>query len=389
MKNSSKNLAATPSPSAGHSTGESASADLAHMQAALSLARRGLGQVAPNPAVGCVLANDGRVVGRGWTQPGGRPHAETVALRQAGNAARGACAYVTLEPCAHHGETPPCAEALAAAGISRCVVALEDPDPRVDGGGLAYLRANGIDVVVGPGAANATDINAGYLLQRRQGRPLVTLKLATTLDGRIATKSGASKWITGEAARARAHMLRASHDAVLVGSGTAVLDNPRLDVRLEGLAAASPVRVVLDGRLRLPLTHDLVRRARQQPTWLITRAQSDRDRVAAYEGAGVEVMAVGTDTDDRLSLQAALAALGQRGLTRVLVEGGGAVAAGLLRLGLVDRLAWFRAPRIIGGDGLPAIAGFGLVELSEAPAFVLTDLMNVGNDVLETYGPSA
>ena len=386
MKNSSKSSPASPNPDDG--------ADLAHMQAALALARRGLGQVAPNPAVGCVLVKDGRVVGRGWTQPGGRPHAETEALRRAGDAARGACAYVTLEPCTHHGQTPPCAEALVAAGITRCVIALEDPDPRVDGRGLAQLRAAGIDVVVGPGATAAGEINAGYLSQLRQGRPLVTLKLATTLDGRIATKNGASRWITGEAARARAHLLRTRHDAVLVGSGTAVLDDPRLDVRLEGLATTSPVRVVLDGRLRLPLTHDLVRRARQQATWLITRVPvgrdwADRDRVAAYKGAGVEVMTVGTDAAGRLSLQAALEALGQRGLTRVLVEGGGGVAAGLLRLGLVDRLAWFRAPRIMGGDGLPAVAGFGLEDLADAPAFVLTDMARIGNDVLETYGPLA
>jgi len=386
LKNSSKSSPASPNPDDG--------ADLAHMQAALALARRGLGQVAPNPAVGCVLVKDGRVVGRGWTQPGGRPHAETEALRRAGDAARGACAYVTLEPCTHHGQTPPCAEALVAAGITRCVIALEDPDPRVDGRGLAQLRAAGIDVVVGPGATAAGEINAGYLSQLRQGRPLVTLKLATTLDGRIATKNGASRWITGEAARARAHLLRTRHDAVLVGSGTAVLDDPRLDVRLEGLATTSPVRVVLDGRLRLPLTHDLVRRARQQATWLITRVPvgrdwADRDRVAAYKGAGVEVMTVGTDAAGRLSLQAALEALGQRGLTRVLVEGGGGVAAGLLRLGLVDRLAWFRAPRIMGGDGLPAVAGFGLEDLADAPAFVLTDMARIGNDVLETYGPSA
>ena len=198
-----------------------AGADLAHMRAALALAGRGLGRVAPNPAVGCILVKDGRVVGRGWTQPGGRPHAETEALRRAGAAARGACAYVTLEPCAHHGQTPPCAEALIAAGIARCVVALEDPDPRVDGGGLARLRDAGIEVEVGPGASAAADLNAGYLSQRQAGRPLITLKLATTLDGRIATKRGASRWITGEAARARAHLLRVRHDAVLVGSGTA------------------------------------------------------------------------------------------------------------------------------------------------------------------------
>jgi len=364
-----------------------AGADLAHMRAALALAGRGLGRVAPNPAVGCILVKDGRVVGRGWTQPGGRPHAETEALRRAGAAAHGACAYVTLEPCAHHGQTPPCAEALIAAGIARCVVALEDPDPRVDGGGLALLRDAGIEVEVGPGASTAADLNAGYLSQRQAGRPLITLKLATTLDGRIATKRGASRWITGETARARAHLLRVHHDAVLVGSGTAIMDDPRLDVRLPGLSETSPVRVVLDGRLRLPLTHDLVRRAREQATWLITRDRADPDRIAAFRNTGVKIIAVPTDADGRLSLLAAMQTLGQRGLTRVLVEGGSSVAAGLLRLGLVDRLAWFRAPRVMGGDGLPAIAGFGLEELAQAPAFALIDRVRLGDDVLETYGP--
>jgi diaminohydroxyphosphoribosylaminopyrimidine deaminase/5-amino-6-(5-phosphoribosylamino)uracil reductase len=355
------------------------------MAAALSLAARGLGRVAPNPAVGCVLVNEGRVVGRGWTQPSGRPHAETEALDRAGPAARGACAYVTLEPCAHHGATPPCAEALIGAGISRCVVALEDPDPRVAGGGLARLREAGIEVVAGVEAEAAADLNAGYLLNRGQGRPLVTLKLATTLDGRIATKRGDSRWITGPAARARAHLLRARYDAVLVGSGTAVADDPRLDVRLDGLEAASPLRVVLDGRLRLPLTHDLVSRAKEQPTWLVTREDGPRERLAAYRSAGVEIIAIDVDEGGNLSVAVALAALAKRGVTRLLVEGGGHVAAAFLRAGLVDRLVWFHAPKVIGGDGVPAIAGFGLEDLAGAPGFALKHSHRIGEDLVESY----
>ncbi len=355
------------------------------MRAALALAARGLGRVAPNPAVGCVLVKAGRVVGRGWTQPGGRPHAETEALGRAGASAHGACAYVTLEPCAHHGQTPPCAQALIEAGIARCVVALEDTDPRVAGKGLAKLREAGIEVVLGPGAQAAAELNAGYLIRQRDGRPLVTLKLATTLDGRIGTKRGESRWITGPAARARGHLLRAQHDAILVGSGTAVADNPRLDVRLSGLGAASPIRVVLDGRLRLPLTHDLVARAAGQTTWLITRVKSEGPRLRAYRDAGVEVIPVGLDEDGNLSLRAALLALGKRGTTRLLVEGGGRVAAGLLRLDLVDRLVWFHGPKIIGGDGIPAISGFGLEILAEAPTFEPLAATRLGDDMVATY----
>jgi diaminohydroxyphosphoribosylaminopyrimidine deaminase/5-amino-6-(5-phosphoribosylamino)uracil reductase len=355
------------------------------MRAALVLAERGLGRVAPNPAVGCVMVKNGRVVARGWTQPGGRPHAEAEALVRAGAAARGACAYVTLEPCAHHGATPPCADALIAAGIARCVVALEDPDTRVAGAGLARLRAAGVEVALGVGAEAAAEVNAGYLLRLRQGRPLVTLKLASTLDGRIATKRGASRWITGEAARAHAQLLRARHDAVLIGSGTALADNPRLDVRLEGLEETSPVRVVLDGSLRLPLTHDLVVRAKQQPTWLITRAHRQRDRIKAYRDAGVEVMIVADAGDNGLSLEAGLEALGARGMTRVLVEGGGRVAASLLRAGLVDRLVWFHAAKVIGGDGVPAVSGFGLEELAGAPGFALRDSRPIGEDLVACY----
>ena len=360
------------------------------MEAALALARRGLGRVAPNPAVGCVLVRDKRVLARGWTQPGGRPHGEAEALARAARAdpervARGATAYVTLEPCNHHGQTPPCAEALAAAGIARCVIAREDPDPRVAGRGIARLRDSGVEVDVGLMASAASQINAGYLLRVESGRPLVALKLASSLDGRIATRSGESRWITGDAARARSHLLRARFDAVLVGSNTAVVDNPRLDVRLAGLADRAPLRVVLDGRLRLPLTHDLVTRAGEQPTCLVTRAANDPDRLDAYRSAGVEVLTIGDDNDGHLSLAAALQALGQRGVTRLLVEGGGHVAAGLMRADLVDRLIWFRAAKVIGGDGTPAVTGFGLEQLAEAPGFIRILVEAVGEDVVETY----
>jgi diaminohydroxyphosphoribosylaminopyrimidine deaminase/5-amino-6-(5-phosphoribosylamino)uracil reductase len=377
-------LKSSSKPSAKTTSAEAAE-DLSHMTAALALAARGLGRVAPNPAVGCVLVKDGHVVGRGWTQPGGRPHAETEALARAGSAARGATAYVTLEPCAHHGRTPPCADALAAAGIARCVVALEDPDKRVAGKGLARLRAAGIEVATGPGAQAAAELNAGYLMRQVHGRPLVTLKLATSLDGQIATKTGESRWITGPAARARGHLLRVQHDAIVVGSGTAVADNPRLDARLPALEDASPVRVVLDGRLRLPLTHDLVRRAGEQPTWLVTRADGPHDRMQAYQDAGVEVIPVALDADGNLSMSAALQELGKRGLTRVLVEGGGRIAAALLRLDLADRLVWFHGPRVLGGDGIHAVTGFGAESLADAPRFALLHAARLGEDLVETY----
>src|SRR5437762_37728 len=260
--------------------------DFAAMGAALALARRGLGNVWPNPAVGCVIVKDGRVVGRGWTQPGGRPHAETEALARAGETARGATAYVTLEPCCHWGRTPPCADALIAAGLSRVVVALEDPDPRVAGGGLARLRAAGLAVETGLGATEASEINAGFFQRVRLGRPLVTLKLATSLDGRIATASGESRWITGPAARERAHLLRATHDAILVGTDTVLADNPQLTCRLPGLAEHSPVRVVIDRRVRIPLDAHLLAEARQIPSWVVTLAPADRARRTAPGDAG-------------------------------------------------------------------------------------------------------
>ena len=362
---------------------ETAATDRRHMGSALALARRALGTVAPNPAVGCVLVRDGRVVGRGWTQPGGRPHAETEALGRAGGLARGATAYVTLEPCSHWGRTPPCADALTAAGVARVVAAVEDPDPRVSGGGLARLRAGGIEVASGVCADEAAEVNEGFFRRVREGRPLATLKLATTLDGRLATATGESQWITGPPARERVHALRATHDAVMIGSNTVLADDPMLTCRLPGLADRSPVRIVVDSRLRIPLTARLVADARRVPTWIVTLRGGDAPRREAFLACGVELIEVDAAAGG-VDLAAAMQALGARGLTRVLVEGGAVLAATLLRADLVDRIAWFRAPSLIGGDGLPAVSGFGLERLADAPRFVRAAIERVGDDVLET-----
>jgi diaminohydroxyphosphoribosylaminopyrimidine deaminase/5-amino-6-(5-phosphoribosylamino)uracil reductase len=372
-------------PAHGPASSSDRSIDLRSMRAALALARRGLGTVWPNPAVGCVIVDRGRVVGRGWTQPGGRPHGETEALGRAGEAARGATAYVSLEPCCHWGRTPPCTDALIAAGIRRVVVALEDPDPRVAGEGVRRLRAAGLDVDIGLCEEEAAEINAGFFCRLRNGRPLVTLKLATSLDGRIATGSGESQWITGPPARERAHALRATHDAIMVGTGTVLADDPQLTCRLPGLARRSPVRVVVDRRLRIPLATRLISDARAVPTWVMTLPSADDARRQALLRAGATVIDIDPGPDGNGSLAAALRALGERGITRLLVEGGGHLAAAFARAGLIDRLVWVHAPMLIGGDGIPAIAEFGLKMLSEAPSFERLSTETVGDDVLTVF----
>ena len=359
--------------------------DLGAMRAALSLARRGLGSVWPNPAVGCVIVNDGRVVGRGWTQSGGRPHGETEALRRAGAAARGAAAYVSLEPCCHWGRTPPCVDALVAAGLRRVVVALEDPDPRVAGEGLRRLRAAGLEVEVGLCAEEAAEVNAGFLSRLRLGRPLVTLKFATSLDGHLATASGESQWISGPPARERAHALRASHDAIMVGIGTVVADDPQLTCRLPGLDHRSPVRVVIDRHLRIPPTARLIVDAGLVPTWVLTSRSADPGRRAAFLANGVTLIDVDLGRDGQIDLTRALAALGERGITRLLVEGGAQVAAAFIRSRFVDRLVWVHAPLVIGGDGIPAIAGLDVAALADAAAFERLATETIGADVLTTF----
>jgi len=360
--------------------------DLAHMRTALGLAARGLGRVWPNPAVGCVLVNEGRIAGRGWTQPGGRPHAETEALRRAGAAARGATAYVTLEPCSHHGETPPCVDALIAAGVKRAVIAIDDPDLRVGGNGVAALREAGVAVTVGPLAVEADTLNLGYLKRTKEGLPLVTLKTATTLDGRIATHSGQSRWITGEWARAAVHRLRAQHDAVVVGVGTAVADDPDLTCRLPGLEEASPVRVVIDPRLRVPLTHRLIATAAKTPTWIVATPKADTQRRKALEQGGVEIVPVAPQgAGAEFVMTDVLKALAKRGLTRLLVEGGSRLSAALLRENLVGRLCWFRSPSVIGGDGIPVAGPLGVDSIKTAPRFVRVSARKFGDDLLESY----
>jgi len=360
------------------------------MRTALGHARRALGEVWPNPAVGCVLAKDGSIIAVGRTAEGGRPHAEAAALGRAGSAARGATAYVTLEPCSHEGRGAPCADALAEAGIARAVIALEDPDPRVDGRGFARLAMAGIEIERGVMADEAKDVLAGFLMRFSHERPLVGLKLGTTLDGRIATRSGESKWITGEAARARVQLLRARYDGILVGAATAIADDPDLTVRLAGVSRPRTVRIVADRRLRTPLTHRLVRMARERPTWILTaEAEGDEDRRDAYRQAGVELIEVGLDSHGRLDLVEALRLLGARGLTSVLVEGGAHLAASLVQSRLVERLHWFRSGKTLGGDAVPAIAALGLAHLSQAPLFRRIDVTEIGDDLLETYRSAA
>ena len=322
------------------------------MRQALALARRGLGNTWPNPAVGCVLIRDGRVVGRGWTQPGGRPHAEAMALAQAGAAARGATAYVTLEPCAHHGKTPPCAEALVRAGIARVVSALTDPDPRVAGRGHAILRAAGVAVTEGVCESDAREAQRGFLTRVAQGRPMLTLKLASSFDGRIATASGESQWITGAQARRHVHALRLTHDAVMVGGETARADRPGLNVRGFG-ALRQPVRIVVSSRAPPELPAE---DAAHGPLWQVSGPP-----------------------------EAFMAELGARGLTRVFCEGGGVLAASLLRAGLVDQLIGYTAGLVLGGDGRPGFAALGLGALAEAPRFRLVETRRIGPDLLHRW----
>ncbi|REG54157.1 diaminohydroxyphosphoribosylaminopyrimidine deaminase /5-amino-6-(5-phosphoribosylamino)uracil reductase [Paracoccus versutus] len=326
--------------------------DRRHMRHALALARRGLGNVWPNPAVGCVLLRDGAVVGRGWTQPGGRPHAEVMALAQAGEAARGATAYVTLEPCAHHGKTPPCAEALVRAGIARVVTALTDPDPRVAGRGHAILRAAGIDVTEGICEAEARAVQRGFLSRIQRGRPMLTLKLGASFDGRIATASGESQWITGAEARRHVHALRLGHDAVMVGGETARADRPGLNVRGFG-PVRQPVRIVVSSR---PLPDLPDEGPEHGPLWQLAGRPED-----------------------------VMAELGVRGLTRVLCEGGGVLAASLLRAGLVDQLIGYSAGVVLGGDGRAGIGALGLGRLADAPRFRLAETRRIGPDVLHRW----
>jgi diaminohydroxyphosphoribosylaminopyrimidine deaminase / 5-amino-6-(5-phosphoribosylamino)uracil reductase len=358
--------------------------DIAHMRSALALARRGLGNSWPNPSVGCVVVKDGRVVGRAVTAPGGRPHAEPVALDIAGERARGGTVYVTLEPCCHWGRTPPCTDALISAGVARVVIAMRDPDPRVDGAGIARLRAAGVEVHEGVLQDEADEVAAGFRSRVRLGRPLVTLKLASTLDGRIATRSGESRWITGAAARRAAHALRGRHDAVMVGVGTVLADDPALTCRLPGYRPNPLVRVIADSHLRTPLTASLVATAADSPTWILIRRGANPARRRAYADLAVTLIEV-EGSEVGVDPTRSLAALGDAGLTRLLVEGGAQIAASLLRADLVDRIAWFHAPAVMGGDAWPAVQAFGIDRLDAMPHFARVAETPLGDDMLTEF----
>lgn len=357
--------------------------DQRHMAHALRLARRGLGQTWPNPSVGCVIVKEGRVIGRGHTAPGGRPHAEPQALSQAGGAAHGATAYVTLEPCAHHGKTGPCAEALIKAGVSRVVSALTDPDPRVSGGGHTMLRAAGIEVTTGVLAPEAYALQRGFLTRITRGRPMLTLKLALTLDGRIATASGESRWITGPEARARVHLMRSTHDAVLVGAGTARVDDPELTVRGIGITH-QPLRIIVARTLDLPSTGRLAASISQGPLWLIHGPSAPQGNREIWQDLGATLIE-SPEVDGQIDPSAMMAILAEKGLTRIFCEGGGQFAAGLLQAQLVDHLEVFGAGLLIGADGRPGLGALGLDSLAKAPRFTLKSLTQVGADTWQSW----
>jgi diaminohydroxyphosphoribosylaminopyrimidine deaminase/5-amino-6-(5-phosphoribosylamino)uracil reductase len=329
----------------------STATDHRFMRLALALGRRGLGRTWPNPAVGALIVQDGEMVGRGWTQPGGRPHAEIEALRRAGATAHGATLYVTLEPCSHHGKSPPCADAVIAAGIARVVSALEDPNPEVAGAGHARLRDAGIVLDIGIEATAAKRDHAGHIRRMREHRPQVMIKLAISADGKAAGAGGKRVAITGEAVRNRVHLLRAQSDAIMIGIGTALSDDPVLTCRLPGMAEMSPVRVVLDSKLRLPLHSRLVQSARDTPLWVVGGEAATRDAEEALRGGGVEVIR----TRERDDLAVVLNALGSRGVTRLMVEGGPTLASALLAADLVDEAVLFHSPKVIGDDGVVAL----------------------------------
>jgi diaminohydroxyphosphoribosylaminopyrimidine deaminase / 5-amino-6-(5-phosphoribosylamino)uracil reductase len=363
---------------------ELASVDARYMALALTLGRRGLGRTWPNPAVGAVIVKNGLIVGRGWTQPGGRPHAEVEALRRAGAAARGATLYVTLEPCSHYGRSPPCADAVIAAGIARVVSALEDPNPEVAGAGHARLRAAGIAVDVGLGAEEARRDHAGHIRRMRDGRPHTLLKLAASADGKAGAAGRKPVAITGERVRERVHRLRAESDAIMVGIGTALADDPILTCRLPGMAGYSPLRVVLDSMLRLPTGSRLVRSAQEVPLWIVTAAQAPSAAAAALEPAGAAVLFV-PRADGRLDLAAVLRLLAERGVSRLMVEAGPILAAALLAADFVDEVALFRSDKVVGPDGIDALEGMPLTTLGRSPHLASIRSEIIGADSCEIF----
>jgi diaminohydroxyphosphoribosylaminopyrimidine deaminase / 5-amino-6-(5-phosphoribosylamino)uracil reductase len=364
---------------------ETKDADRRFMQLALALGRRGQGRTWPNPAVGAVIVRDGVIVGRGWTQPGGRPHAEPEALRRAGEAARGSTLYVTLEPCSHFGKSPPCADAVIAAGIKRVVAAIEDPNPEVAGQGHARLRAAGIVVDVGLCADEAAFDHAGHFRRIRDKRPQVILKLAVSPDGKIGAAGGKPVAITGDAARNRVHLLRASSDAILVGIGTVLADDPLLTCRLPGMAARSPVRVVLDQSLRIPASSQLVRTARETPLWMLGSELAEAAAATRLGAAGAQIIRIPPASASGLDLPAVLHALAEKGITRLMVEGGSRVAASFVAAELADQIWLFRGAEGVGADGVDALDALPLSKITQSQGFRVHASETFDSDTLTIY----
>ncbi len=357
--------------------------DERHMRHALRLAARALGRVAPNPAVGCVIVSqDGVVVGRGWTDVGGRPHAESRAIEQARSLAKGATAYVTLEPCAHHGATPPCSEALIAAGIARVVGAVVDSDPRVSGQGFAKLKTSGVIVTQGISEREARVLNRGFFLRVEQGRPLVALKSAESADGYVAGEKQKDRWITSEAARRHGHLLRAQFDAIIVGIETLIADDPSLTCRLEGLEDRTPIRVVLDSGLRMPPKSQLASSAKQSPVLVFTVSENEGGELAS---SGVEIVRVEADLDGHPDIGEVLKALAQRGITRLLVEGGPKIHSAFLARNLADVIYLYRAPQSLGGGVLSALSSLFTAAGTPGPNIEFIEGAQLGPDLLERF----
>jgi diaminohydroxyphosphoribosylaminopyrimidine deaminase/5-amino-6-(5-phosphoribosylamino)uracil reductase len=373
---------------ASHADTSQTEIDHAMMRHALALASRGLGQVAPNPAVGAVIWKliDGAPVifGRGFTQKGGRPHAETEALKMAGDAARGASMAVTLEPCSHHGKTPPCANAIMSAGITRIVSALEDPDPRVSGRGHKMLRDAGIELVTGICTDEAYELNLGFILHRTLNRPIVTLKLAETADG-FAGVAHQRLMITGGETQAHVHLMRAQHDAIMVGIGTVLADDPSLTCRLAGLEGRSPQRVIIDTHLRIPLDCVLVKTARDVPTIVITSDTGNTDKRAHLAAHGIDFIDVTKSPNGHADLQAALNALAARGITRLFVEGGPMLAEALAKADLVDRAILITNAKTLNGSGIPAKGPVLAKVIADAHHFTKFEQSQWGDDSMTVY----
>lgn len=355
--------------------------DLAYMRMALALARKGLGKTSPNPCVGAVVVREGRVVGRGWHRRAGEPHAEINALTEAGELAAGATIYVTLEPCHHQGRTPPCSAAILAAGLRRVVFGMSDPNP-VAGGGGAYLADHGLEVLPGVLAPECRRLNLPFCKRVTTGRPWVLLKAAVSLDGRIATAAGRSKWITGEPARRVVHRLRCQSDAILVGAGTVLADDPSLTTRLPGRRGRDPLRVILDSRLQTPATARVVAHHSAAATWIFCGPEVEPARRRQLQRPGVEIRRVGLAPDGGLRLTEVLDQLGAAGITTLLVEGGGRVHGSFLRQALADEVAFFIAPLLIGGDGIAVVGALGLEQLDQAPRLHEVRRRRCGEDLL-------